>query len=330
MSNFGPVDAFLIIGGNDLTSDTFELSEEVENMLEEVRPFGEEWDKCLPIGVGKVVLTSGGGLYDDRQKAIIAGLQTKVGVQQLAAYGLESDAIGAECVLLNGPIVSKFNRVADLGELTKANPEYVVTDAHRRGMVVHGRTDETGDFDTESTPADQATAPRLRAIAIVSSFLLGGSPVLTEITTATAHGLTTGQTVLISGHTSSPSINGHYPVTVTGPTTFTIEATTGAGSPGGTGGSFVVTSSQGGFADLHVTELDLGGHTGLDLDLIHSADGITFAPVLSFATVTAVAATHAQRVSTSSQIERYTAIDGDFTGAGSPVAKPFVGLHRNA
>jgi hypothetical protein len=54
------------------------------------------------------------------------------------------------------------------------------------------------------------------------------------ITTATPHGLITGDAVTIYGHTgSTPSINAAYTVTVTSPTTFTIPVNvTGAGTGG--------------------------------------------------------------------------------------------------
>ena len=55
------------------------------------------------------------------------------------------------------------------------------------------------------------------------------------ITTAAAHGLTTGDTVTISGVTGNDAINGTFAITVTAPTTFTITGQTGAAGAG-TGG----------------------------------------------------------------------------------------------
>jgi hypothetical protein len=326
----GPVDVFLIVGGVDLTPDTHEMSDSTSQLLQEVRPFGTAWDKHRPIGVGQVGLTSGGGLYTDRQKGMIAALQTKVGVRQACAYGFEGNDPGAGCTVIDGPIVSKFNRVADIGALTKASPEYMVTGTPARGVVLHGREDEeTADFDTEAEPADGALAPFRRPVVIVSSTLISSSPAVTEITTAAAHGLEASETALIAGHTSTPALNGHYVVdSVPSPTTFRITALTGAGSPGGTGGTVTRTSDVGGFAVVHVTDLDLDTHTALELDVITSADGITFAPLLSFATITDVEDTHVQRVAFGGQVERYNAVDGDFTGSGSPAAKLFVALVR--
>lgn len=329
MTIYGPNDVFILIAGNDLTPDTFELGEGEEQVMEEVRPYGSGWDKHVPIGAGKASLSMNGGLYDDRANAMLASLEQKAGVKQLVTYGLQTDAIGAEAAMLYGPLVAKWNRVADLGGITKANPEFVVSDAKARGRILHGLIAETADFHTKASSVDQATAPRLRSITISTSSLSTGSPATATVTTATAHGLETGDVVIITGHTSTPDINGQYTVTVTGPTTFEIAATV-TGSPGGTGGSLVKVTSPDGFADLHTPELALGGHTGLNVRVLGSADNVTFAPIGTFATVTAVAATHAQRITITGPIPRYTAIDGDFTGAGSPSAIPFVVLHRNA
>ena len=57
----------------------------------------------------------------------------------------------------------------------------------------------------------------------------------TVITTSAAHGLTTGNKVLIAGHTgSAPSINGTHTITVTGASTFTIPVNVTVGGTGGT------------------------------------------------------------------------------------------------
>jgi hypothetical protein len=57
----------------------------------------------------------------------------------------------------------------------------------------------------------------------------------TVVTTSAPHGLTSGETVVIAGHTSTPTINGSRVVTVTGPTTFTVPVNvTVAGTAGGT------------------------------------------------------------------------------------------------
>lgn len=57
----------------------------------------------------------------------------------------------------------------------------------------------------------------------------------TVVTTATAHGLATGQTITISGSNSTPSLNGAQVVTVISPTTFSVPVNV---SVAGTAGTF--------------------------------------------------------------------------------------------
>lgn len=76
----------------------------------------------------------------------------------------------------------------------------------------------------------------LNNVAITSSSVANPS----VITTAAAHGLTTGNKVILRGHSgSTPSIIGTtYTVTVTSPTTFTIPVNVTVGGTGGTIGVF--------------------------------------------------------------------------------------------
>lgn len=74
------------------------------------------------------------------------------------------------------------------------------------------------------------------AVLTISGFTFGGSgPTYTATaTTSTAHGLTTGNSVTISGATGNTSVNGIFTVTVTTTTQFTITVTSNAsvtGSP---------------------------------------------------------------------------------------------------
>lgn len=71
------------------------------------------------------------------------------------------------------------------------------------------------------------SVPVQPVIAIVSS--TNGNP--SVVTTATAHGLWTGDTVAIEGH-SSTALNGTQTVTVLSPTTFSVPVGGGAGTGG--------------------------------------------------------------------------------------------------
>ena len=53
--------------------------------------------------------------------------------------------------------------------------------------------------------------------------------------TCTAHGYSTGDTVVITGHTANTNANGTWEITVTGTNTFTLDGSVGNGTGGGTG-----------------------------------------------------------------------------------------------
>src|SRR5260221_9162254 len=100
-------------------------------------------------------------------------------------------------------------------------------------VFAHGSRDGLGIAGFDELWFDQGRAVRL--IEIISSSV--ANP--TVITTRTAHGLTTGDTIWIAGHAgSSPNLNGHFgpggsSVTVTGTTTFTVPTNVTTGGTGG-------------------------------------------------------------------------------------------------
>ena len=86
-------------------------------------------------------------------------------------------------------------------------------------------------FEDAADYCDELTEFLVGEVAVTSSSVASPS----VITTTTAHGFETGQTVRIAGHTSvTPDINGDHTVTVTGTTTFTIPVNVTDGGTGGT------------------------------------------------------------------------------------------------
>jgi hypothetical protein len=82
-----------------------------------------------------------------------------------------------------------------------------------------------------STEFNVTAVPAIPAATIVSSSVANPS----VLTTSTAHGIPTGYTATISGHTgSTPDINGSRIVTSTGANTLTIPLNVTVGGTGGT------------------------------------------------------------------------------------------------
>jgi hypothetical protein len=177
----------------------------------------------------------------------------------------------------------------------------------------------SADWTTENGQAvDYTLDINQHAVPILTSSV--ASP--TVITTSEPHGLTTGQIVLIAGHSgSTPDINGEEAVTVVTTTTFTVVQNV---TVGGTGGTIVQSDSvAGGYGFQQVTALT--GLTGFVGTIRDSADDITYLDLLAFANVTAAPA--AERKVVAGTVDRYLAFDGDVTGTGVIVV--FCGFSRS-
>ena len=71
MANYGPADITVEYDNAaaslvDITAHVLTINDiDVENITEEVRPFGAAWDTHLAIGVGRMPVIEIGGVYDD-------------------------------------------------------------------------------------------------------------------------------------------------------------------------------------------------------------------------------------------------------------------------
>lgn len=403
MSVHGPQDVFLLVSGIELTGDAFTLSDEVEQTLEETHTFGDTMEEQLPIGIGKVMLEQGEGLYDDRVAGFLEACQSVGDVLQYTAWGMEGYAPGDGCTLAYGTYVSKFATMAKRDGLTMAKPTHTITGAPLAARVVSGLTSRTSAAsNTEATPDDvgagskstpivssgtddvfTTSAPHGLAVnnevivaghtgstpAVDGYYLVdtvgstttfklkdqstgvtvnitvagaggtvkpnpfpakvaitGSSDTTERVTTGAAHGLVTGDRVLIAGHSgSTPDINGYHTVTVFDTDEFSMDDVANI-TVAGTGGIVRRVSSRTAYADLHVTALTLGGYTNLALLYRHSDDGSTWATAGTFAVVTAAGTVERLALT---NLRRFSAVSWTYGGAGSGQSfTAFVGTWR--
>jgi hypothetical protein len=306
MTAYGPASAGLIVGGNDISGDTFQYEETVEQFLEEKHGLGDSWEETLPVGLAKVLLTAGGGLYDDRTAGILDALQGKGTTRQLISYFAGGTAAGAYATMVDGDYAGKFKRIAENAGLTKANAEHTLTGTPYFGRIVHGLTAETTSTgNSQATSFDSTT---MRPLWITNATVANPT-----VCTAPGHGLTTGDTILVAGSTTTPTLDGSRVATVVDPNTFTVPVNV---TVTGTA-TFTYVTKTGGVVDLHIPALTLGGWTSVTFILRDSADNSTFANVTggTFTNVTAVAAD--ERLTITGQIRRYRAMQWTFNGAGA-------------
>lgn len=323
MTQHGPVDSYILVGGKDVSPFTFTLSDEQEQELEQSNAIKTNFEASKPIGLARVMIEAAGGFYEDSVGGILDALQAKGQTLQQVAWGNAGWVPGAMCRIINGTYATIFKRIINRSEITKAHAIHKLTGVPMEAVVVNGFTAIVTDpGNSQTTPADQLTNTTAPGGAITSSSVANPS----TITTPQPHGLITGDDVFIANHAgSTPSINGQRTVTVTGANTFTIPLNV---TVGGTGGTFVKVTSTNGTADLHVTELTLDGHTNFTPTLVHSADNSTYVTLQAFDPVTLVGTT--QRKTITGQIRRYAAFSWDFAGAGGANrrAVAFIALAR--
>lgn len=106
-----------------------------------------------------------------------------------------------------------------------------------------------------------------------------------------------------------------------------LGAKTAAGNTDASSVDNGASSASGGYMDLHVTALTLGGYDNVVVTLRHSSDNVTFANKQAATAVTSAPA--AEQVSVSGTINRYTSVAYAFTGSGSSPSVTFMaGLTR--
>ena len=319
MTRRGSADVgFLLSGGYDLlgTTTTLDIKREAETEETTVLGVGDEEHAATGLKLGSLTQE---GFFDDaadKSNDAMVGL-----AERPLVVGMEGNTIGQAFTGFKGAVQHIYHRIASRGAFHRANAEYKANAGVEEGKIVHAHTEETAaSGDTDSNAVDGGA--QADAVSVTSSSV--ADP--TVITTAAAHGLLTGDTVLIAGHSgSTPDINGVNVATVLTPTTFTIPVNV---TVGGTGGTSARVSSRSGAGYLAVSALTLGGYDSVGISLRDSDDNITFVQLITFTTVTASPV--AERKVIAAKIEQYVSIYWGFTGAGSGQAVTFMaGLIRN-
>lgn len=191
MSYSTPAGTYILIGGKNVTPDFYSGSLEEENLIEEAHTFGASWEENIPVGIGKFMLNTGEGLYDDRTIGQFDALRDASSTLQLVALLLAGDTPGDQAILLNGDYVFKYGRTPARDGLTKAKAEHAIHGERLFGDVLNGMTAIGAAGDTESTPADVMFPDPAVTIVTVNTD--------DEFITLTPHGLAVGDFVFIAG-----------------------------------------------------------------------------------------------------------------------------------
>jgi len=311
----------LVDGYNLLAAKVQGITHKVEALMQPSHGLGDGTEAAVPTGTVRASLAQIGGFFDDSANGVHTMLAAiaNLAVSRIVAYAFAGNTIGKPFVGAQGEYAMSYSVLGQGSKLTNATVEYSASGQVDRGVVLQNWTARAATFSTKTDGAsvDFTLDPSQRSIPISS--IGTGNPA--TITTTVPHGLTTGQKILISGTTTTPSVNGQQTVTVTGTLTFTIPVNVTVGA--GAAGSFVLANTvTGGVGYLQVS--DYSGFTQVVVKIRSSADDITYADLITFTTVTA--APFADRQTVAGTVDRYLCVTGTVTGSGT--LTPFVGFAR--
>jgi hypothetical protein len=277
-----------------------------------------------PVGLLKATLTQAGAFFDDSTNGIHTMLSAaaNLAVSRLVAYAFAGNTIGKPFVGAQGLYAMGY-------EVLGASRQADERERHLQRIGPGRPRRHPAELDARvrriSAPRRTARRSTTRSIRRSARFPIASISTANPgvVTTSVPHGLTTGQKVLISGTTTTPSVNAQQAVTVITTTTFSVPVNVTSGQAGA-GGSFVLANTvNGGVGYLEVS--DFSGFSGVVVKIRSSADDSTYADLITFTNVTAAPA--AERLTVAGTIDRYLCVTGTVTGSGS--ITPFVGFARS-
>jgi hypothetical protein len=312
----GPADVvFLVDGYNMLANKITSLAVKVEAIQVRSDGLGDSFEENSPTGVSRVEITQGDAFFDtatDRSHAALSGSvpSSARAIPRIICIAMAGNTIGEPSILIEGAFSMEYEPIASSDDLTKANVAYQITGKLEHGTIMQAFGNITADFNTESSGEVDYTLDRKQQVLPITSSAISNP---CNVTMALAHGLTTGDKILIAGHSgSAPSLNGAQTVIVVSATNITL---TGVNcTTGGTGGTVVrADSANGGAGYLQVNQST--GFSAFVAKIRDSPDDSTYADLVTFADN--VSAPFVERVTVAGDVDRYLAADGNITGSGN-------------
>lgn len=201
MANWGPTSAWLLVGGCDVTGDIFDMQETSEQVLEECHPLlggaTPNWEVYKPVGVSKLMLECGQGVYDTRTAGMLEAFEGTGQSRQLVGFGFAGSGdpaahVGAPSVMIDGTYATQFTKKASKGNVTMAQSKHAITGLRYAGSVVAGLVTRNGDNNTRAAYLDLG-APAVAYtggifdLHVVGLSLGGGTDVVVKVQDSANH-----------------------------------------------------------------------------------------------------------------------------------------------
>jgi len=162
----GPAAFLLLVDEFNLTaSKVKETTKKISAMQEKSDGLGDEWEAHTPTGKKKGEFSAGGGYFDT---TLVSGSHialsadpaaaTPQQVSRIVTVCFAGNLLGMVCDSFEGAYQHSYEVIATREELQKANAEYLISGQHDEGVVLQILEAKTADWDTESTPVDNAAS----------------------------------------------------------------------------------------------------------------------------------------------------------------------------
>jgi hypothetical protein len=142
---------FLLVGGYSLLGQTTTITEDLSTVLENTTSLGDAWHEFSPVGVSRASISQG-GFFDDTADSVNTALVTLAGTSRVLSYTVEGNTVGKKFVGFSGTIQSKYERIASLNAVHRANASHSGSGIVEEGVILHALGARTSDGD--STGAD--------------------------------------------------------------------------------------------------------------------------------------------------------------------------------
>lgn len=173
---YGPDNAVFLVGGYNILGYQTEISQKVEALTEESHGLGTSWVENAWVGVRRMELSQN-GFYDDAANGNHDALSANLATSKVMVFGVEGNVSGADVVCFSGALQTDYERIAQRGELHKANANYVGAGFVTQGRILHPLTARTASGDTTAAAIDFSASNVSGADAFlqVTAFTAGGS-----------------------------------------------------------------------------------------------------------------------------------------------------------
>lgn len=164
VGKFGPASGICLVDGYNMLSNKITgLREKISAEVTDGTGIGDTFTEQYPTGLASLEVVQEGAFFDTTTNYSHAALSGSVptspqATARILCVGFAGQTTGYPFVGFQGTYTSEYEVVAELGNLQKANVTYSMSGARSAGEIIQPLATKTADWDTESSPVDNAAS----------------------------------------------------------------------------------------------------------------------------------------------------------------------------